>query len=107
MIKQFVFGALIAGSLGACYAEGTATVASPQPVVEVEVDAEPPAPQVYVAAPRAGYIYIDGRYRYEHGRYIWHEGYYERERSGYVWEPGRWSRGRRGHVWVEGRWRHR
>jgi len=109
MVKLFLGSALIAVTLGGCFVDGNARVVAPVPTatVEVEVDEEPPAPQVYVASVRPGFIYIDGRYERRGGRWVWREGYYERERSGYLWEPGHWERGHHGHVYREGHWRRR
>jgi hypothetical protein len=124
-MSKWMLGTLVlAAALGGCYVQGDARVAAPapqpvvvasvqpapapQPVVQDEVvEQEPPAPQVYVAAVRPGFIYIDGRWRWEGRRWVWREGYYERERAGFLWEPGRWTVRGRGHVWVEGRWRRR
>ena len=76
------------------------------PVAYVEVEEEPPPPQeVVVAAPRPGFIWIEGHWTWNGGRYVWNNGYYERERVGQVWEQGRWERRGRGHVWVDGQWR--
>jgi hypothetical protein len=59
-----------------------------------------------VPAQRAGYVWINGHYRYDGKRYVWKPGYYERVPRGYArWEPGRWDRRGDGYVWIEGRWR--
>jgi hypothetical protein len=76
------------------------------PVAYVEIEEEPPPPQVVVVpAPRAGFIWVSGRWVHHGGRYHWRDGYWERERVGYFYEQGRWERRGRGHVWVEGSWR--
>jgi len=65
----------------------------------------PPAPRVERPAPRAGYVWIAGHYRWENGRYEWLDGHWERARARMHWEPGRWQRRGNNYVWVEGRWR--
>jgi hypothetical protein len=65
----------------------------------------PPAPRVEVVPPpRAGYVWDQGRWRWEHGRYVWVPGHWQPVRVGYHWVPGHWrQRGANWH-WVEGHW---
>ena len=53
----------------------------------------------YRAAPRRGYVCVDGYY----GQYGWSPGYYRPtySRAGYVWVNGYWN----GYDYVEGYWR--
>jgi hypothetical protein len=67
----------------------------------------PPSPRAERAGRRAGYIWVDGYYRWDRGAYVWVRGHWERERRGFTWQPGHWER-RGGHyVWIEGQWRRR
>jgi hypothetical protein len=57
-------------------------------------------------APRAGFIWIEGRWIYNNHRWHWRDGHWVRHRgANYVYVPGRWDRRPNGYVWVEGRWR--
>lgn len=72
----------------------------------VYVRDEPPPPQVEVrpVAPGPNAVWIDGYWRWAHGRYIWVPGHWERHPKG-TWVPGHWDKRPRGHVWVPGHWR--
>jgi hypothetical protein len=86
-----------------CVVRGSAHVAAPVAVVEVE--SEPPPPRYEEVVVRPGFVFIQGRWNWNGGQWVWMNGRYERERVGYMWAPGRWeARGGR-HVWVEGEWR--
>lgn len=104
-MKKNILGSLVlvvslAAGAGGCVVRGSGYVQGPT----VEVYEEPPPPRVVRVTPRAGYIWIDGRWDYRGGRYVWMDGRWERERVGYAWSQGRWERRGRSHVWVEGRW---
>lgn len=104
-------GTALVLSLGAggCVVRGQAHVGvvEPAPVAVVEVDEEPPPAQVEVEInqPRAGFVWITGRWVRAGGRWEWSRGHWERERSGQVWEVGRWERRGNKHVYIEGHWR--
>lgn len=98
---------LLAGAiLPACVVRthGSAHISAPAPVAVIEVEEEPPPARVVVVQPRAGFVWVEGRYIRSGGRWVWRDGYYERQRSGHVWVQGRWERRGRRHVWVEGHW---
>lgn len=65
----------------------------------------PPPPRVEVMpAPRAGYAWDHGHWRWDHGQYVWIPGHWQPVRVGYHWVPGHWDqRGPHWH-WVEGHW---
>jgi hypothetical protein len=72
-------------------------------VVDVGV-APPPERVEVVPAPRAGYVWAPGYWRWDHGHHVWVRGYWVRERRGYHWVPHRWEqRGERWHF-NAGRW---
>ena len=59
----------------------------------IVVDIAPPAPRVEVVpAPRSGYIWAPGYYRWEEPRrtHVWVDGRWEVERPGYRYVPDRW-----------------
>jgi hypothetical protein len=63
----------------------------------------PPTPRVEVVpAPRAGYVWDQGRWRWEHGRYVWVQGHWQPVRIGYRWVPGHWAQRGPNWRWVEG-----
>ena len=92
-------------ALPGCLVRARGGVYAPAPAAVVVVEEEPPPPRVFYAAPRAGHIYVDGRWHRHGNRWVWRDGHYVRARAGHVWAPGRWQRRGRGHVWVEGGWR--
>jgi hypothetical protein len=64
----------------------------------VRVEKRPPAP-------RRGYVWVGGYYRWNGNRYIWIPGrWVAPPRAGAVWIPGRWVRVNQGWYWVDGRW---
>ena len=101
-----IFGTLVVSTTLAtmgCAVEGTAHVEGP--AVAVEVDEEPPPPQVVVTEVRPGYVSIEGRWVRERGQWRWIAPRWEREQRGRAWEAGRWERRGNKHVWIEGHWR--
>jgi hypothetical protein len=91
----------------------TVTVTTAPPVeggVTVAVNtgyptAAPPALRVEnYGAPRAGFVWIAGRWDWRDGAWAWVDGHWERERANQVWYAGTWElRGDR-YVWIEGHW---
>jgi len=95
-------------TLGAVLALGATTVlpVSAEAAVNIDVRIAPPAPRIVVVpAPRPGYVWAPGYWRYRGHRHVWVDGYWIRERPGYRWEPDHWEavgpayRFHRGH-WV-------
>jgi hypothetical protein len=72
----------------------------------VEVDAEPPPPQVEVVPPEpyAGAVWVGGRWVWRGHRHEWVRGRYVHPRVGYHYVAHRWER--RGTRWhyEPGRW---
>lgn len=107
-LKKLLTGVLIAataavsGCSGSIRTSGGGVYASTAVVYD-----PPPAPRVVISpAPRAGFVYIQGRWVHNrNGRWTWRDGYWERERVGYYYAPGRWTRRPAGgFIWVDGRW---
>jgi pimeloyl-ACP methyl ester carboxylesterase len=75
----------------------------------VEVDREPPPPQVEVvpAAPYPDAVWIGGRWVWRGGNHVWVAGRYVRPRPGYVYESHRWYRSGNRWRYEPGRWRRR
>jgi hypothetical protein len=108
---KYKWSGMVAGAggllllLGA--APGCVATLRVRPAAVVVVDEAPPEPQYEAApAPRAGYVWVRGRWTYQSGRWVWTQGYWQRERVGYVWVHGHWERRGGRHHWVAGRWVH-
>jgi hypothetical protein len=78
--------------LPACYAEATMAPAAPPP------------PRVVTVVPRAGHVWIDGRWAWNGGQWVWINGHYEAIRVGHRWVPGHWAQTPRGYQWTPGMW---
>lgn len=86
-----------------CVAALTAAPAFAQAVIIAPM--APPPPRVEVMpAPRAGYVWDQGRWRWNHGRYVWVPGHWQPVRVGYRWVPGHWVQRGPNWRWVEGHW---
>src|SRR5689334_13581850 len=73
--------------------------------LNIYVGSAPPAPVYEVApAPRSGYVWAPGYYRYDNSRYVWTSGRWMAERPGYRWTNDRWEYGSNGWYHVAGRW---
>lgn len=65
----------------------------------------PPPPRVEVMpAPRPGYVWQRGHWRWAHGRYIWVPGHWRLRHAGYRWVPGHWVQRGPHWRWIEGHW---
>src|SRR3569623_872211 len=85
----FHFGRNVLAVAATCAAALTAAPAIAQAVIIAPV--APPPPRVEVLpAPRAGYVWDQGRWRWRHGRYKWAPGHWQPLRAGYHWVPGHW-----------------
>lgn len=65
--------------------------------------AAPPAPQAETVTPRAGFVWIAGRWDWK-GKWTWVPGHWERERAGKRWREGRWDQKDNQWVYVGGEW---
>lgn len=67
--------------------------------------AAPPPPRVEVMpAPRDGYVWDHGHWRWDHGQYVWAPGHWQPVRVGYHWVPGHWAERGPHWRWIEGHW---
>jgi hypothetical protein len=65
----------------------------------------PPAPQTEnYGPPRAGFVWIRGRWDWQNGNWAWLAGHWERERANYRWADGRWELRGNQWVWIDGSW---
>ena len=66
----------------------------------VTIGVPPPAP-IYeaVPAPRAGYVWAPGFWRWDGHRHVWARGHWIAARPGYRWVPDHWAA-------YHGGWRH-
>ena len=63
----------------------------------VEIEIAPPPPRVEVVpAPRRGYVWAPGYWRWNGHRHVWVNGVWVRERYGWHWEPDAWVQGPNG-----------
>ena len=66
---------------------------------------EPPPPRVVVVpAPRRGYVWAPGFWRWNGRQHVWVEGHYVREKRGQYWVADRWDRRGGAWVFVPGHW---
>jgi hypothetical protein len=75
--------------------------------VAVEPTEAPPPPKAEAQQPKAGFVWINGRWDWKNGKWEWMNGHWERERAGKHWQEARWEN-QGGHwkltdgAWVEG-----
>lgn len=73
--------------------------------VAIDVQVAPPPPRVVVApAPRAGYVWAPGYWRWNGYRYVWVDGRWVHARHGYRWVPDKWVRAGPNWHYVAGHW---
>lgn len=71
----------------------------------IEIDVAPPPPRaVKVPAPRPGFVWAPGYYRWDGHAHIWVDGHFIRERRGARWVPEHWDKHRDRYRFVPGRW---
>ena len=69
------------------------------------VTEQPIPPDVVVAPPPPGKIWVDYDYRWRGGDYIEVPRYAIKEKPNRIWVPGHWEHKPKGYVWVQGYWR--
>lgn len=86
-MKQLVLCGLLAVSGGMALPIGA------QAAVNVDIRIARPAPRIEVVpAPRRGYVWAPGYWRWRGHQHVWVAGHWIRERHGYHWVPGYWAR---------------
>jgi hypothetical protein len=72
---------------------------------EIIVTVPPPPPRAErVPAPRHGYIWAPGYWRWDGHHHVWVAGRWEKERPGYHWAAPRWEERDGRHHFEGGRW---
>lgn len=90
--------ALLAALIAIGSAGCVTTAPPPRHVRVVEIDVRPPPPRVVVVpAPRRGYVWAAGYWRWDGHRHVWVDGVWLRERRGWSWSAAHWEERR-------GRW---
>ena len=107
MLKSALFTTLAATAIAlpALTAPAIVSPAAAQANLNISIGTPPPAP-IYevVPAPRAGYVWAPGFWRWEGGRHVWAAGHWMPERRGYAWVPDRWEHANGGWRHEEGHW---
>ncbi|HXZ08551.1 MAG TPA: YXWGXW repeat-containing protein, partial [Paraburkholderia sp.] len=75
-----------ARALVAAMALLSASAAFAQVVIEAPMAPPPPRAEV-MPGQRPGYVWDQGRWRWEHGQYVWVPGHWQPVRPGYRWVP--------------------
>ena len=102
MMKRHLFAALAAAAIStpALIAPAMVSPAAAQVDLSITIGTPPPPPRYEVVpAPRAGYVWAPGFWRWEGSRHVWAPGHWMAERPGYRWVPDHWNH-------VGNGWRH-
>lgn len=95
MMKRTLYTALAAAviSAPALIAPATFSPAAAQVDLNVMIGTPPPPPRYEVVpAPRAGYVWAPGHWRWDGRQHVWNNGVWVQERAGYRFVPDRWER---------------
>jgi len=97
-LKTILLPVVLACTVCACATSGP-PARRPVTVSRAEIVVRPPEPRVVlVPAPRAGYVWAPGYWRWNGRDYDWTDGRWMRERRGERWVPAHWEE-------QGGRWR--
>jgi hypothetical protein len=90
-------GAMLIGSVAPAFS-----------AVGIDINIAPPAPRVVEApAPRPGFVWAPGYYRWDGHQHVWVDGRFIHERHGSHWVPEHWDE-RHGHYhFIPGHWERR
>lgn len=102
-VKGLLVSAMLACTvLSACVVQGPPRRHA---VAVVDIDVRPPPPRVIaVPAPRAGYVWAPGYWRWNGRKHVWVEGRWVRERRGEHWVPAHWEERHGRWHFEEGHW---
>jgi len=103
-LRALLVACVLAVGIGGC-------VVSPPPRGRagalVDIDVRPPPPRVVVVpAPRRGYVWAPGYWRWNGRAHVWVDGQWLRERRGWRWEPAHWEERHGRWHFEEGHWDH-
>jgi len=94
LVAATLAGAMLIGSVAPAVA-----------AVGIDINIAPPAPRVIVApAPRPGFVWAPGYYRWDGHQHIWVDGRWIHERHGSHWVPERWDERHGRYHFVPGHW---
>ena len=95
MMKRTLYTVLAAAviSTPALVAPAMFSPAEAQVDLNVVIGTPPPPPRYeLVPAPRAGYVWAPGHWRWDGREHVWAAGYWVPQRGGYSYVPERWER---------------
>jgi hypothetical protein len=97
-MRREILGVVLSTALMACGSVAAPPASAAHVSVGVGVNFGPPAP-IYeaVPAPRPGWVWVNGYWKWNGHRYVWRSGYWVRARPGYRYYPGSWVH--EGPVW--------
>jgi hypothetical protein len=105
MKKATSLAILLAAGLSATFLGGCVATAPPD-AVYVDGAPPAAQVEVIGVAPGPDFVWIRGYHRWSGNSYVWAPGRWERRpRAGAVWVDGRWRHARRGWFWTNGHWR--
>jgi hypothetical protein len=68
-------------------------------------DKDPPAPKYEPRpSPKAGQVWVSGRWEWKGGKWEWSAGRWQAEQTGKKWVDGKWEKQGGKWVWVDGSW---
>lgn len=90
--------------LCALIAAGSAAMPAAAQINIIIGQAPPPARYEAVPAPRSGYAWAPGYWRWDDKRHVWSDGRWIMERPGSYWVADRWEPRNGRHYYRPGRW---
>ena len=88
-----------------CASIALGSIALPAAAAQLIVEVAPPAVRYEaVPAPREGYAWAPGYWRYENQRHEWAPGRWQEARPGSYWVPDTWEAREGRHYYQPGRW---
>ena len=80
--------------------------AAAQITINIDLGVAPPAPRYEVVpAPRSGYAWAPGYWRWEQERHVWAQGRWIKARPGSYWVADRWEPRDGRHYYEPGHWK--
>ena len=99
-IRASILVVTVMAGLCACVTESP-----PRARTVVDIDVRPPPDRVIVVpAPRRGYVYAPGYWRWNGRSHVWVDGRFVRERRGEHWVPAHWEERHNRYHFEEGHW---
>lgn len=71
----------------------------------IDITVAPPAPRHEdIPAPRAGFTWAPGYWRWDGHTHVWEAGHWEKDRPGHHWVPAAWTSAGGHYHFAEGHW---